>query len=499
MKTPCGGPTWVVLLSALGGCGGPAARAGIDGGTVPAPRTLAEAGDQALDTLAQRYYDGHGKWNICQPAVCAPTDQDWGADALTYALYLRWSVGHDASIPPLMAALDADGPQYDACQFPSCASWSDVPVWDAVAAVREHEVTGAAGALTRAQAAFAYVDAGNGFALGACPSIDYQLPQLPGGGSNNLKTLETDSNYVKAAVLLYETTHVQAYLTKAVAKYAAVRSYFLDPELPLYTVYVFDDGTHCTQTPRRFFGSVNGNMIWNGYHLWLATGDASYRGQALATAQAVSDQLADAAGIYADLQAENDIVEPLVEAMFELASREQDSVAASWILRNAVAAASARLSDGSYGRFFDGPGLAGTVTAWQTNGGLALALAAAALDPGRAIAANGWAGASFVAQDIATLPSSLGFHGSGIALVGTIGDQCCEAGHARVFIDGTETIDQTGIWQNKSGAGLGLPDSVLFAWRWPAAGDHTLSFAAGIPNAKEGGSFLHVRGYYLVP
>jgi hypothetical protein len=88
------------------------------------------------------------------------------------------------------------------------------------------------------------------------------------------------------------------------------------------------------------------------------------------------------------------------------------------------------------------------------------------------------------------------FTGSAIALIGTIGEQCCEAGHARVLIDGVETFDQTGIWQNKSSSGQSLAGSVLFAWRWPTVGTHVLEFQSGTTNAKEGGSFLHVQGYY---
>jgi hypothetical protein len=39
---------------------------------------------------------------------------------------------------------------------------------------------------------------------------------------------------------------------------------------------------------------------------------------------------------------------------------------------------------------------------------------------------------------------------------------------------------------------------VLFAWRWPTRGTHTLTFQPGIANAKEGGSFLHLVGYELL-
>ena len=151
------------------------------------------------------------------------------------------------------------------CDLPSCQSWSDVPQWDAIAALRENEVLGDdPAALAKARAAFAYVENGSAFALGACPDVRYQQPA---GGSTDLKTLETDSNAVKAAILLYEATGEASYLDSAVSRYAAIRARFLSPDTPLYTVYVIDDGHTCTQLPHRFFASVNGNMIWSGLEL----------------------------------------------------------------------------------------------------------------------------------------------------------------------------------------------------------------------------------------
>jgi hypothetical protein len=47
--------------------------------------------------------------------------------------------------------------------------------------------------------------------------------------------------------------------------------------------------------------------------------------------------------------------------------------------------------------------------------------------------------------------------------------------------------------------GKSLPGTLLFAWRWPVSGKHTLRFEPGLPNAKEGASFLHLTGYELVP
>jgi hypothetical protein len=97
------------------------------------------------------------------------------------------------------------------------------------------------------------------------------------------------------------------------------------------------------------------------------------------------------------------------------------------------------------------------------------------------------------------LPASLTFTGTGIALIGTLGEQCCDVGHARVLLDGVETSDTTGIWQNESSSGRTIPDTVLFAWRWPTSGRHTLTIYPGIADAKEGGSFVHIQSYLVDP
>jgi hypothetical protein len=141
------------------------------------------------------------------------------------------------------------------------------------------------------------------------------------------------------------------------------------------------------------------------------------------------------------------------------------------------------------------------VTAWQVNGGLILALAAAALDPrGRPASPRFWRHATFVRHDLrlSGRPVQFTFTGRAVAIIGTIGEVCCQPGHAQVLIDGTQTYDQTGIWQDKSSSGRSLPDSVLFAWRWPTPGRHTIQIRPGVPNAKEGGPFFHMTGYEVV-
>jgi glycosyl hydrolase family 76 len=477
-----------VLL--LGAAGSGSARAG------DPTTTFAQVGAQAAATLLDTLYAGNGLWNQCGPPGCGLSNQDWGADSLTYALHLRWTSTHSRRIASVLRALIATAPDYGTpCEATPCG-WSDVPAWDAIASLREYEVTNDARALARAKAAFAYVEDAKVFALGACPSIRYQQPD---GEANRLKTLETDANMVKAALLLYRATRDSRYLESAIRTYASARTYFLDRRVPLYSVYVFDDGSRCTQVPHRFFASVNGDMIWSGYHLAAITGRRAYLDQAVATARAVDRHLSDPDGVFADLQAENDIVEPLVEAMAVLARDGHQRFARAWILRNAAAALSARKPDGTFGRFFDGPPPHATTTEWQTNGGLALEIAAASLEPrGRVSLRNRWTGSRFVPHDVSTLPATLRFTGSGIALIGTLGEHCCEPGHARVFVDGRETFNGIGIWQNKSSSGRTIPDSVLFAWRWPRRGTHTLRFEPGQPNGKEGGAFLHLEGFVVL-
>ena len=182
------------------------------------------------------------------------------------------------------------------------------------------------------------------------------------------------------------------------------------------------------------------------------------------------------------------------------AARDPDGAfARAWILQNAAAAVSARRRDGTYGRFFDGPPPDSVVTAWQTSGGFALAVAAATIAPnGIAAGRSAWSDATYLARDVVSTSAVIRFNGSGIAIEGTIGDVCCQPGHARIFIDGRETMNGVGAWQNKSSAGLRFSDSVLFAWRWKSAGKHEVAFAPGIYDVKEGGAFLHLTGYKVL-
>jgi hypothetical protein len=460
-----------------------------------AAETFSGYGSDAARVLVQRLF-ARGYWRLCLSG-CSAVNSDWGADSLTYTSYLYWRATRSPQAASMLRRLAQTAQMWTACAGPiSGCSWSDVPEWDAIADVREYEATGDSRALAKAESAYDYVAQSPNFALGACPQIHYQHPRAGGGG---LKTLETDANAVKAALLLYGATRRVRYLDDAKTLYAAVRAHFLDPRLPLYTTYVFDDNGTCTQIPRQFFGSVNGDMIFNGLDLYRYTAVRSYLEHARATVHAVSADLSDGRGVYAQLQAENDVGEPLVEAMDAMA-HSGDSEAAAWLLRNARAALfEDRAPNGFYGRFFDGPPPRWNVTAWQTNGGLALAIVAAQLAPAEHADGNHWLNARFVQRTMTRLPSSvLTIHAAGVAVIGTIGDRCCEPGRARVLIDGVETIDRTGIWQNKSSSGRRIPNAVLFAWRWNAPGTHTIQFLPPAYNAKEGGAYLHVSGYYVL-
>jgi hypothetical protein len=453
----------------------------------------AAVADSGIDSMMRAFYAGSGLWRDCPRTSCWIHNSDWGSDALTDTLYLHWETTRDRTTLPVLAALAISEREYPRpCSArENCPLWSDVPMWDSVAASREYAALPADRlALDKATAAFWAIEGSPVYDRGACPAIRYQRPS---GRGDRLKTLETDSNGIKAALLLYRATHDRRYLKIARIRYHAARRYFLDARLPLYSVYVFDDGTHCRQEPHRFFASVNGNMIWNGLELARVTGDARYRTQAIATAKAVERYLSDPNGIFADLQAENDLEEPLVEAMFDLATSEHRAFARRWLVDNAAAAYSARRTDGTFGRFFDGPPPASDVTAWQTSGAFALEVAAAAIAPTDVMREPAWDDAAIAPRDIRTIPATIRFHGSGIALIGTLGEVCCQPGHARILVDGRETTNRIGTWQNKSSSGRQFPNSVLFAWRWPTCAEHSITLLPGIYDAKEGGSFVHVR------
>jgi hypothetical protein len=165
----------------------------------------ADRATRSVRLLEHTFYNGAGLWHMCVPVACFTKNLDWGADSLTYVLYLRWMLARDPTVPPIMATLS----QTARAWVPANTGSSDTAMWDAIADAREYQVTRARTALAKAEAAFSWVDSVKAadFAAGACPGIDYQWPHGRGG---DLKTLETASNYIKAALLLYRTTGEQA-------------------------------------------------------------------------------------------------------------------------------------------------------------------------------------------------------------------------------------------------------------------------------------------------
>jgi hypothetical protein len=488
--------------------------------TSPSTFTFTQMGNNGVATLERTFYKGSGLWYTSASATGGTggtSSQDWGVDSMIYALFLRWTTTSDNSVPPIMAAMQSTSTNY----IGNTTSWSDVPMWDSIADSREYQVLSATNqaslattALARAKAAFDYVDAdpaGQGFASGACRTIDYQLPHQGGGG---LKTLESDSNYIKAALELYQETSVSSYLTKAEDKYSAVRAYFLDPALALYTVYVFDDGSTCTQVARQFFSSVNGNMLWNSYRLGSVTGDSSYTNDAIATLNAIVSTLSDQAGIFESLQQENDSSEEMVEAMWALATSGDSSlapIASAWIEANATAAGSSITANGLYDRFYGGiaplvtkppSGAPTTVSAWQSAGGLALAIAASDIDGNGIPNTTYWNGATFTPLILtvteSTTPRSLQFTGRAIAVLGTMGLSGPNGGgHVYVSLDGELLANEVGVDQGYSETGQ-QPNTVLFTWRWSASGTHTIQFSGPPCNVKQGCTYLNMTGYYAL-
>src|SRR5215472_18746244 len=48
--------------------------------------------DRSIRLLEHTFYNGTGLWHMCRPRPlgCFTKNRDWGSDALTYVLYLRW-------------------------------------------------------------------------------------------------------------------------------------------------------------------------------------------------------------------------------------------------------------------------------------------------------------------------------------------------------------------------------------------------------------------------
>jgi hypothetical protein len=456
----------------------------------PAGRTYGDGGRASTSAIQDLWFAGDGSWKQCLAATCPTANTGLGADVLTYNSYFGWKPQHESSYLPLLDKVAAAIPQFATpCASTSCHLRSDVPMWDAVALLRAYDgnETSSPG-MDKAKAALNAFDRSSAYFGGACPEIAYLEPF---GGKSKIKALAAESAYAKAAMLIFHFNNDKSYVDRAERRYLAARKYYFDPKAGLYTAYVIDDGKHCTQVPRRFLAGVNGNMIYTAYLLGTTRGQI-YRDQALAEAKTAATKLNDARGIFAGLQDENDTADPLAEVMYAIAYYWAQDFARDWMLRNATAAEGARTASGSIGRFLDGPPPEDGVSSVQTSGGFAITLGAQALQPVDVPSPEpGWKTARFVPLNVAKVPAVIKFTGSGIALRGTLGDPCCPNG-ARVFIDGVETFDHTGIQQSISPAGL-FPNAVLFAWQWPTSGPHEIRLEANSPSDAD--HAIRLSGY----
>lgn len=428
----------------------------------------AEAGEQATHALIADYYDGAGRWRECDLASCTVANSDWGTDAATDALYLRWATTNDPGVQSILKSLIATSLAYPApCEKRSCSYWSDTAAWDAVALARIYEATGDAQALSRAEDAYRFVTGSRAYLAGACSTVPYQEAIASG---SDIKTLETLANETKSALLLYRATGDASYLRDARAQYGDARAYFLDEATQLYVVHVHDNGRSCEAEHARYLASVNGLMIWNGVELQHVTHKPGYLDDAVATADAIGEAFSDGDGIFADTGGDNDVVEPLIEGMYALA-KDGDTESRDWILRNASVALGARGTDGSFARFFNGPPQA-VPSIWESNGGFALEIAAAALNPSGAVSGiPSWREATIDVGSVRALPAAFTVEGSAFALAGTMNAACMKH-HLLVSIDGVPISNRAGLWQNHA---LNERAHVVFAWQWRTVGSHTIT------------------------
>src|ERR1700719_4674821 len=107
----------------------------VPAGAGPGARGLpyAALAGRALVTLERAYYNGAGGWHMCVPVRCDTTNEDWGADSLTYTLYLHWLLTRDRRVVPIMNALTATAPASHA------GGGRGVSLWGFIAAAREYQ------------------------------------------------------------------------------------------------------------------------------------------------------------------------------------------------------------------------------------------------------------------------------------------------------------------------------------------------------------------------
>ncbi len=232
--------------------------------------TFALAGTLATDTLLKRFSTGRGSWALCSPSLCGSADQDWGADSLTYTLALRERTRPAPALLRTLAQLALAAPRYPAaCSGRSCVGWSDVPSGmrsPSRASTRPHTSRGPSRRRRRPS---------RSSRTRPCTRAVRALrsgTSSPTEAANDLKTLETDGNAIKAALLLYARAARRRIPRDRRAPLCGGPKLLSRPRGRRSTpTYVFDNGAHCAQLPHRFFASGNGNMIWNGVRALTAS------------------------------------------------------------------------------------------------------------------------------------------------------------------------------------------------------------------------------------
>ena len=150
-----------IVVAQLGSCAGRAAYA-----TAAATTTFGRLADDAVGTVLRTWYAGGSAFRAC--AGCAgASNSDWGTDSLIDVLYLRWRLNRDPVVARAFAEIVTGEPA------PTLGRFSDVPMWDAVAAVRAYDVTRDPRALANAVRQYRGLAAARRFALEPCRALDY--------------------------------------------------------------------------------------------------------------------------------------------------------------------------------------------------------------------------------------------------------------------------------------------------------------------------------------
>ena len=135
--------------------------------------TFSNLADDVVATIMRHWYAGGSRFRECSDCAAAVAS-DWGADSLIDVLYERWLLTRDVSVTKAFKGIVAGEPGN------TLGGFSDVPMWDAVAAIRAYDVTHDPRALREAEREYHALATSRDFALEPCPAIDAQIRR--GGG-----------------------------------------------------------------------------------------------------------------------------------------------------------------------------------------------------------------------------------------------------------------------------------------------------------------------------